>query len=116
MVCSSVVVRTACDIQVEGKQGPGRPKLTWKKTTAVRGSSQRLTHKKGAPEDLLCMQLALHINQKSDYDMMISSLNGQLNLSSDKLKINWTSFLNLSKTQDIEGDYLNPEFRNNPEN
>ena len=26
-------VRTACDIQIEGKQGAGRPKLTWKKLT-----------------------------------------------------------------------------------
>ena len=30
---SSGVVRTACDIQVEGRQGVGRPKLTWKKLT-----------------------------------------------------------------------------------
>ena len=33
------------------------------------GSSQRLTHKKEAPGDLLCMQLDLHVNKKSDYDM-----------------------------------------------
>ena len=26
-------VRTACDIQVDGRRGPGRPKLTWKKLT-----------------------------------------------------------------------------------
>ena len=30
---SSGAVRTACDIQVDGRQGPGRPKLTWKKLT-----------------------------------------------------------------------------------
>ena len=28
---SSCAVRTACDIQVYGRQGAGRPKLTWKK-------------------------------------------------------------------------------------
>ena len=26
-------VRTACDIQIEGRWGTGRPKLTWKKLT-----------------------------------------------------------------------------------
>ena len=31
--CSSGAVRTACDIQIEGRQGNGRPKLTWKKLT-----------------------------------------------------------------------------------
>ena len=30
---SSGAVRTACDVQVEGRLGPGRPKLTWKKLT-----------------------------------------------------------------------------------
>ena len=28
---SSGVVRTACDIQIEGRRGAGRPKLKWKK-------------------------------------------------------------------------------------
>ena len=28
---SSVAARTACDIQIEGRRGAGRPKLTWKK-------------------------------------------------------------------------------------
>ena len=27
---SSGAVRTACDIQIEGRRGAGRPKLTWK--------------------------------------------------------------------------------------
>ena len=31
MECSSGAVRTACNIQVEGRQGAGRPKLKWKK-------------------------------------------------------------------------------------
>ena len=30
---SSSVVRTACNIQIDGRQGAGRPKLTWKKLT-----------------------------------------------------------------------------------
>ena len=30
---SSSAVRTACDIQIDGRQGAGRPKLTWKKLT-----------------------------------------------------------------------------------
>ena len=29
--CSSGAIRTACDIQIDGRQGAGRPKLTWKK-------------------------------------------------------------------------------------
>ena len=28
---SSGAVRTACNIQIDGRQGAGRPKLTWKK-------------------------------------------------------------------------------------
>ena len=28
---SSGAVRTVCDIQIDGKRGAGRPKLTWKK-------------------------------------------------------------------------------------
>ena len=31
--CSSGAVRTACDIQTDGRRGTGRPKLTWKKLT-----------------------------------------------------------------------------------
>ena len=30
---SSGEVRTACDIQIDGRRGAGRPKLTWKKLT-----------------------------------------------------------------------------------
>ena len=32
----SDAVKTACDIQVDGKRGPGRPTMTWKQLT-VRG-------------------------------------------------------------------------------
>ena len=51
----SGAIRTACDIQIDGRRGPGRPKLTWKKLTeretAMSGSSRQLTLKKGAPGD-----------------------------------------------------------------
>ena len=30
---SSGAIRTACDIQIHGRRGAGRPKLTWKKLT-----------------------------------------------------------------------------------
>ena len=30
---SSGAIRTACDIQIDGRRGEGRPKLTWKKLT-----------------------------------------------------------------------------------
>ena len=30
---SSGAIRTACDIQIDGRRGPGRLKLTWKKLT-----------------------------------------------------------------------------------
>ena len=47
--CSNGAIRTAYDMQIDGKQGVGRPKQTWK--TAVSGSSPQLTLKKGAPGD-----------------------------------------------------------------
>ena len=31
--CSNGAVKTASDIQVDGKCGPGRPKMTWKQLT-----------------------------------------------------------------------------------
>ena len=31
--CSSGATKTAFDIQVDGKRGPGRPKRTWKQLT-----------------------------------------------------------------------------------
>ena len=30
---SSGAIRTACDIQIDGRRGAGKPKLTWKKLT-----------------------------------------------------------------------------------
>ena len=47
--CSSGAIRTAYDMQIDGKRGVGRPKQTWK--PAVSGSSPQLTLKKGAPGD-----------------------------------------------------------------
>ena len=36
---SNGAVRSACDIQVDGKGGPGRPNMTWKQ---LREGSQRV--------------------------------------------------------------------------
>ena len=33
MECSNGAVKTAFDIQIVGKGGPGRPKMTWKQLT-----------------------------------------------------------------------------------
>ena len=33
--CSNGAVKTAFDIQVDGKHGPGRPKMTWKQLTEM---------------------------------------------------------------------------------
>ena len=33
MECSNDAVKPAFDIQVDGKRGPGRPKMTWKQLT-----------------------------------------------------------------------------------
>ena len=40
---SSGAIRTACDIQIEGRQGAGRPKLTWKKLTEKDPCEWKLT-------------------------------------------------------------------------
>ena len=34
MESSNRAVKTTCDIQVDGKRRPGRPKMTWKQLTA----------------------------------------------------------------------------------
>ena len=79
-----------CRLTASGGQGgPSKHGRNWQRKTAVSGSSPQLTLKKGAPGDqvwdLLCVQLAsylergplmwmmplhLHINQKSDYDII----------------------------------------------
>ena len=40
---SSGAVRTACDIQIEGRRGAVRPKLTWKKLTSKDCREWKLT-------------------------------------------------------------------------
>ena len=48
--CSSVAARTGSDIQIDGMQGAGRPKPTWKKLMVKdRREWKQLTLKKGAP-------------------------------------------------------------------
>ena len=88
---SSGAVRTAFDIQIDGRRGAGRPKLTWKKLmekdcpewklTTV-DPQERRTWRSGV-KSAVCVQLAsylergplmrkmplhLHVNQKSDND------------------------------------------------
>ena len=48
---SSGAVRTACDIQIDGRRRAGRSKLTWKKLTDEWKLTRQLTLKKGAPGD-----------------------------------------------------------------
>ena len=81
---SNGAVKTAFDIQVDGKHGPGRPKMTG---IPESGSSRPSTLMIDIPGDLVrdlpCVQQAsyleggplvwmlplyLHVNQKSDYD------------------------------------------------
>ena len=90
---SSGAIRTAYNMQIDGKRGAGRPKQTWKKLTekdcrewklVTADPQERSTWRSGVSS--LCMQLAsylergplmwmmplhLHVNKKSDYDMMI---------------------------------------------
>ena len=87
-----VTVTTAFHIQVVGKHRPGEPKMTWKQLTerdcrewklsainlydkhtwrsGVRSAASQLFGR--GPTDLL--PLYLHVNQKSDYDMIQMSL------------------------------------------
>ena len=87
---SSGAVRTACDIQFDGRRGGGRPKLTWKKlmekdcrewklTTAdpqerstwrsgVRSTMRAVSQLPGRGLLMWMMPLYLHVNKKSDYD------------------------------------------------
>ena len=30
---NTLAIKTVCDMQIEGKRGPGRPKMTWKSLT-----------------------------------------------------------------------------------
>ena len=88
--CSSGAMRTACEIQIEGRWGAGRPKLTWKKLTerdcrewklttvdpqerstwrsGVRSAMRAASQLPGKGPLMWMMPLHLHLNQKSDYD------------------------------------------------
>ena len=52
---SNGAVKTAFDIQVDGKRGPGRPKMTWKQLRGIAesGSSRPLTLMTDIPGDLV---------------------------------------------------------------
>ena len=78
-------------MQVEGKRGPERPKMTWKQLTERDCREWKLSainpnDRHTRRSDLLCVQqasyleggplmwmlpLSLHVNKKSDYDFMI---------------------------------------------
>ena len=90
--CSNGAVKTAFDIQVDGKRGPGRPKMTWKQLTerdyrewklSSISPHDRHTWRSGVRSALRAafasylewgplvwmLPLYLHINKKSDYDI-----------------------------------------------
>ena len=88
--CSSGAIRTACGIQIDGRPGPGRPKLTWKKLmendccewklttvdtqersawrSGVRSAMHAANQLPGRGPLMWMMPLHLHVNQRSDYD------------------------------------------------
>ena len=88
---SNGAVKTAFDIQVDGKHGPERPKMTWKQLTkrdcrewklsainphdrhtwrsGVRSAMRAANQLSGRGPTGVDVALYLHINQKSDYDM-----------------------------------------------
>ena len=90
MECSSGVVKTGFDIQVDGKRGPGRPKMTWKQLTerdrrqwklsainphdrdtwrsGVRSAMRAANQLPGRSPLLWIWPLNLQVNQKSDDD------------------------------------------------
>ena len=99
---SSGAIRTACDIQIDGRRGAGRPKLTWKKLTerdcrewklmrvdpqerstwrsGVRSAMQLASYLERGP---LMWMMPLHLNQKSDYYMMMLMFVGFLRVLND---------------------------------
>ena len=99
---SSRAIRTACDIQIDGRRGAGRPKLTlknlverncseWKLTivdpqerstwrSGVRSAMQAASQLPGKGPPLRSMMpLHLHVNQKSDYEYDDDMSNGNAN-------------------------------------
>ena len=87
---SNGAVKTAFDIQVNGKHGPGRPKMTWKQLTerdrrewklsaidphdrdtwrsGVRSAMHAASQLPGRGPTVVGMAPILHVNQKSDDD------------------------------------------------
>ena len=85
---SNGAVKTAFDIQVDGKRGPGRPKMTWKQLTetdcrewklsainpqtywrsGVRSAMRAASQLSGRGPLMWMLPLYLHVNKKSDYD------------------------------------------------
>ena len=88
--CSNGAVKTAFDIQGDGKHSPGSPKITWKQLTerdcrewklsainphdrhtwrsGVRSAMHTASQLSGRDPLIWMLPLYLHINQKSDYD------------------------------------------------
>ena len=89
---SNGAVKTAFHIQAEGKSGPGRPKMTWKQLTerecrewklsainphdrnmwrsGVRPAMHAASQLSGRGPTMWMLPLYLHVNKKSDYDMI----------------------------------------------
>ena len=89
---SNGAVKTAFDIQVDGKHGPGRPKMTWKQLTerdcrewkllainphdrrtwrsGVRSAMLAASQLSGRGPLMWMLLLYLHVNKKSNYDMI----------------------------------------------
>ena len=85
---SNGAVKTSFDVQVDGKHGPGRPKMTWKQLTerdcrewklsainphdrhgsGVRSAMRAASQLSGRGPTGVDVALYLHVNQKSDYD------------------------------------------------
>ena len=98
---------TAFDIQVDGKRGPGRPKMTWKQLTerdcrewklsainphdrrtwrsGVRNAMRATSQLSERGPLIWMLPLYLHVNQKSDYDMMYISMPRKLTIRQDCL-------------------------------
>ena len=93
---SNGAVKTAFHIQVEGKRGPGRPKMAWKQLTerdcrewlfsainphdrhswrsGVRSAMRAASQLSWKGPLMWMLPLYMHVNKKSDYDMMMISL------------------------------------------
>ena len=106
---STGAVKTAFHIQVVGKRGPGRPKMTWKQLTerdcrewkpsainphdrhtwrsGVRSAMRAASQLSGRGPLMWMLPLYLHLKQKSDYDYD-DMTTYQHRMRSDKLRFN----------------------------